>query len=149
MAMTTSTADAGTLQVSIEGLPDDLLRASVAYTFHVVLHDASTAPIDGVAPVFQVVAQPCNCIQGSLERQDPTTGAWAPTPMPEGDGYDPASVATGPVSVPAGGSTTVALRLRVALTTAPKIATAQAFAVDVATHARIGTPAAQTVWILP
>ena len=139
----------GAVRVSIVGLPADLRRATIAYTFDVVLSNPSSSLVSGLAPVFQVVAPPCNCIQGTLERLDPSTGVWAPTSMPEGDGYDPASVATGPVDVPARGSTTVALRLRVAMTTAPKMATAQAFAVDVASHTQVGDTTTQTVRILP
>lgn len=147
---TTSLPDSsGDVRVSITGLPTELQRATIAYTFHVVLENPSAAPVVGIAPVFQVVAPPCNCIEGTLERQDPMTGVWANTPMPEGDGYDPASVATGPVDIPAGGSVAVALRLRVALTTAPKQATAQAFGVDVARQTQIGATATQPVRILP
>ena len=101
----------------------------------------------GVAPLFQLVGPPCNCLAGTLERRDPTTGIWSPAPLPEGDGYNPLERAAGPVTIPAHASVTVDERITVSAANNPKAASAMAVAVRLADHAQVGATATVPVEI--
>lgn len=112
--------------------------------FRATLTNEGTATVSDVAPVFQVVGGACNCVQGSLERQDPASGTWQPAPMPEGDGGNPLATASGPVTIGPGATVTVTYQLSLMSTNPPKAATAVLVAVDLATHLQVARTTADT-----
>ena len=145
---TTTTATAGpSVSVALSGLPASIRRGSGPVGFQIVLTNDGGADAVGIAPLFQLVGPPCNCLAGTLERRDPTTGIWSPAPLPEGDGYNPLERAAGPVTIPAHASVTVDERITVSAANNPKAASAMAVAVRLADHAQVGATATVPVEI--
>ena len=135
---TTTTAPAGpSVSVSLEGLPASIRRGSGPIGFRIVLANSGDTAATSVAPLFQLVGPPCNCVAGTLERRDPRNGLWLPEPLPEGDGYDPLERAVGAVSIPAHASVTIDERITVLTANNPKAASALAYAVSLPDHRQL------------
>ena len=134
---TTTTDPAHPISVAIDGLPSTITRGSAPVVFRIVVSNSSDSAAFDVAPLFTLAGPPCNCVQGTLERQDPTTNIWAPAPFPQGDGYNPLERAEGGVIVPARGSVTIEMRLTVSSANPPKSATASASAVQLPEHTEL------------
>jgi hypothetical protein len=103
---------AGAISAKLSGIPPTIKSGGPAIEFTATLTNHSTVSAANIAPLFQIVGGPCNCVQGTLQRFDPTTGTWNSAPMPEGDG-DPNYLATasGGVQIPPGTSVTIRYRL--------------------------------------
>ena len=144
---TPATATGPIVSVALADLPASIKRGSAPVSFRIVLSNAGDTDAIGVAPLFQLVGPPCNCVAGTLERRDPSTGAWTPAPLPEGDGYDPLERAEGPVIVPAHGSVSIEERITVSASNNPKAATALGYAVNLADHRQLGPVASLPVEI--
>lgn len=135
---TPATTTGPIVSVALADLPASIKRGSAPVSFRIVLSNAGDTDAIGVAPLFQLVGPPCNCVAGTLERRAPSTGAWTPAPLPEGDGYDPLERAEGPVTVPAHGSVSIEERITVSAANNPKAATALGYAVNLADHRQLG-----------
>ena len=135
---TTTTPPAGpSISVALDGLPASIRRGAGPVAFRIVLTNGGDTQATSVAPLFQLVGPPCNCVAGTLERRDPSTGRWMPEPLPEGDGYDPLERAVGAVSIPAHTSVTIDERITVSTANNPKAASALAYAVSLPDHRQL------------
>jgi hypothetical protein len=96
------------------GIPATIAAGGAVVEFTATFTNSSGKSMHDVAPLFQIVGGPCNCVLGSLERFDSATSAWRPVPMPEGDG-DPDFLAraNGGVTLPQGAIVTFRYRLTV------------------------------------
>ena len=135
---TTTTPPAGpSISVALDGLPASIRRGAGPVAFRIVLANSGDTAATSVAPLFQLVGPPCNCVAGTLERRDPRNGLWLPEPLPEGDGYDPLERAVGAVSIPAHASVTIDERITVSTANNPKAASALAYAVNLPDHRQL------------
>jgi hypothetical protein len=126
------------LVVGLTGLNQALDAGSSPIPFQMTLTNDSPQSYADVAPLFQLVGGPCNCVQGSLQRLDQSVGQWAPAPMPEGDGYNPLSAASGGVNLAPGATMTIEYQLTLLSTNPGKTVQAIARAVQLPQDTQIG-----------
>jgi hypothetical protein len=117
--------------VKLLGFPASIAPGTGAVTFKVTLTNEGSSTLSDVAPLFQLVGGPCNCVLGSLEQRNSPAGAWRPAPMPEGDGNpNYLAEATGGFTIAPGHSITVSYLLKLAADNPAKAVTAIIYAVQ-------------------
>ena len=146
---TTPTTPKGQLVVGLTGLPQAIDAGSSPIPFQMTLTNDSPQSYADVAPLFQMVGGPCNCVQGSLQRFDPSVGQWEPAPMPEGDGYNPVSAASGGVNLAPGATVTIEYQLTLLSTNPGKAVQAIARAVQLPQDTQIGMEFVTDTEIVP
>ncbi|MFE9428018.1 hypothetical protein ACFYNO_34255 [Kitasatospora sp. NPDC006697] len=122
------------LNAALTGFPSTLTISGQPTEFTAVITNPTATDYPSVAPVFQVVADPCNCADGTLQELDPATGTWRAVTMPEGDGDSPDNAAGSGTAIPAHGSATFHYRLALTDHNATGKAFAMLYAIDTAAH---------------
>lgn len=112
-------------------------------TFGARLTNNSQNEANGVAPVFQIVGGPCNCMKGALQMEG-TDGQWHSVVMPEGDGANPLLSVSRGIRLAPGQTANFSYRLTLSSTNRPAAAQALLYAVDVVGHGQAGEASVST-----
>jgi hypothetical protein len=132
--------DRAAVSATLTGFPSVVAAGTEVY-FTATLANHTTVDYADVAPLFQLVGGDCNCANGTLQRFDPASSTWQDAPMPEGDGYDPLTAATGGFDLPPGSSSTIRYRLDISANNTAKPAAATLYAVSMSDLRQLGTTA--------
>lgn len=131
------------ISVTLVGFPSAIVAGGPSVTFGARLTNNSQNEANGVAPVFQIVGGPCNCMKGALQMEG-TDGQWHSVVMPEGDGANPLLSASRGIRLAPGQTANFSYRLTLSSTNRPAAAQALLYAVDVVGHGQAGEASVST-----
>ncbi len=138
-----TTRPAVPISVALIGFPATIVAGGPPVTFSARLTNNSQLVANAVAPVFQIVGGPCNCMKGALQIEG-ADGQWHSVVMPEGDGQNPLLYTSGSMQLIPGQTATASYRLTLSAANRPGPALALLYAVDTTGHGQAGEASVPT-----